>query len=749
MITSPDQKIYCSLDIEMTGFDPEEDEILEVGFCFFTMTENGAVVGERFNQLFKPAKPVSKKILGLTGITQAEIDQAPQFVDFKDYIQAQLQDAVIVGHSISTDIRFLSAAGIALSGGSIDTLELAQIILPTHHSYNLENLMHTFAVSHHAHRALGDAEATVQLLEKLIRVYAGFPLAARSQVQDILSTSSLLWKNWLTLPLEALPSPATFTLDKQKPVISLNTPEVHFQHDGWLLADAAQSRPEVVASSLAAGSDQYVLVLPHKKDVLKLWYQGLAIGVFLPEDCFSYESFADFVQHAQTIDEQRFAAKIAVWYHTNWQNRCLLDLNLTFFGGQFKQYISASSQDLPSAQALLACDYKTLWEYSGTQAFAGRRCVLLDPDSLEKVALDKLGNKISWGTILYTLKSVYNPETDFGRVEYKEDIIQLLAATDLLFGLVNIITQKYYTKNNIVSWTELQANSYFFNRLVKFIGSLADKLRSFAERSGVQEIATLADRLESFLTVNTESVQWLTFRFGYAAIERQPLLIAEQVKQSLSVFRSVTAVSINQYKPGVAFLARRLGISDNIDVLPYSSQFASELNLYSQSVHPSDIAHYLHTAQLPALVICNSQATIKKIYDDHFESLKDRAALIAEGYAGGTTKLFRNFSIRQETILLVLTDTFIVNNHYRLPAATVVIEQLPNPDTQHPYIQAMFRHYAPSMSSADLALIEVFRQFSAVTAGIKGQAVRTVHIYDQRLEQSIVKEQVGLQIKVL
>lgn len=749
MITSPDQTIYCSLDIEMTGFDPEEDEILEVGFCFFTMTENGAVIGERFNQLFKPAKPVSKKILGLTGITQVEIDQAPQFSDFKDQIQEKLRQAVIVGHSISTDIRFLSAAGIEFLGGSIDTLELAQIILPTHHSYNLENLMHTFAVSHHAHRALGDAEATVQLLEKLLRVYAGFPSAARSQVEEILSASALLWKDWLVLPLEATPSPAKFTLDEQNPPISITISEANFQHDGWLVTDVAQSRPELVASSLAIGSDQYLLVLPHKKDVLKLWYQGLAIGVFLPEDCFSHERFETFLQHLETADEQRFAAKITVWYHTNWQNRCLLDLNLTFFGGQFKQYICAVNQDLPNAESLLACDYKTLWQYAGKVAFAGRRCVLLDPDGLEKVALDKLGNKISWGTILYTLKSVYNPETDFGRVEYKEDVIQLLAATDLLFGLVNIITQKYYTKNNIVSWTELQANSYFFNRLIKFVTSLADKLRLFGEKSGLNEMVSLADRLESFLIVDAESVQWLTFRFGYAAIERQPLLIAQQVGQVLSTFRSVTTMTINQYRPGIAFLAGRLGVSENITVLPVSTQSSIQLNLHSEPITPTDIAKYLHTAELPALVICDSQTTIKKIYDDHFESLKGRAALIAEGYAGGTTKLFRNFSIRRETILLVLTDTFIVNNHYQLPAATVVVEKLPNPDTKHPYIQALIRHYSPVMTSTALSLVEVFKQFAAVVAGFKGSSVRSVYVYDQRLEDEIVNDEVELQMKVL
>jgi DNA polymerase III epsilon subunit-like protein len=33
--------IYCSLDIETSGFDPLSNEILEVGFAFFELKESG------------------------------------------------------------------------------------------------------------------------------------------------------------------------------------------------------------------------------------------------------------------------------------------------------------------------------------------------------------------------------------------------------------------------------------------------------------------------------------------------------------------------------------------------------------------------------------------------------------------------------------------------------------------------------------------------------------------------------------
>src|SRR3954471_24494707 len=91
------EKIYCSLDIETSGFDPLTNEILEVGFAFFQVSSSGKATAdkkgyelkvlEEWTQVFKPTKPVSPQILGLTGISQKELDEAPQFSEYRDFIQ--------------------------------------------------------------------------------------------------------------------------------------------------------------------------------------------------------------------------------------------------------------------------------------------------------------------------------------------------------------------------------------------------------------------------------------------------------------------------------------------------------------------------------------------------------------------------------------------------------------------------------------------------------------------------------------
>src|SRR5947209_3056825 len=105
-------KIYCSLDIETSGFDPLKNEILEVGFVLFQIKDAKFKILEEWTRVFKPAKAVSSQIFGLTGITQGELDKAEDFAEHKQELQTKLAGAVIVGHNVVFDIKFLESVGI-------------------------------------------------------------------------------------------------------------------------------------------------------------------------------------------------------------------------------------------------------------------------------------------------------------------------------------------------------------------------------------------------------------------------------------------------------------------------------------------------------------------------------------------------------------------------------------------------------------------------------------------------------------
>lgn len=79
--------LYCSLDLELTGFDPTRDSILEVGYVIFEPTSTGLEITEQWTQTFRPTSLVHPKILGLTGLTQTELDASPSFSDFRELLQ--------------------------------------------------------------------------------------------------------------------------------------------------------------------------------------------------------------------------------------------------------------------------------------------------------------------------------------------------------------------------------------------------------------------------------------------------------------------------------------------------------------------------------------------------------------------------------------------------------------------------------------------------------------------------------------
>ncbi|HEX3095971.1 MAG TPA: 3'-5' exonuclease, partial [Patescibacteria group bacterium] len=371
------EQLYCSVDLEFTGFDPSRDQILEIGFAFFKLTESGYEVVEEWSQVFKPSIDVHPKILGLTGITQEELDAAPEFSEHREFLQSKLGDAIIVGHNPVMDVKFLEGYGIKLSGQVIDTLELVQFILPTHHSYNLENLVHFFGVKHHkAHRALGDALSTILVLENLIRVYQKFSAELQKELATVLARGEFTWLELLNMKLIEKDIQNNDSLLHKDATKNLNP---LILEDKLITIDSeAHDSEERIALGLKQKNISAVLVVPDSGTAMRLWQQEFAHGVFRNEDTFSKTAFEKFLHGAETLEELRFCLKIIVWLHTNWQTEVVFDLNISFFGGQFRQFIVGGKIEI-AEQSIVVVDYVTLQSLvlAGTD-FGNRELVICD-----------------------------------------------------------------------------------------------------------------------------------------------------------------------------------------------------------------------------------------------------------------------------------------------------------------------------------------------------------------------------------
>ncbi len=157
-----------ALDLETTGLDAGADAIIEIGAVRLI---DGQVVDE-YATLINPDRPLPDYITFLTGITDQDFQArpstatqparppAPRIIEVIPAIRAFVGSAPIIGHNIAFDLAFLQRLGLFQSNLSLDTLDLAPVLLPRAPRYNLSSLCQFANIQlDEAHRALEDARA--------------------------------------------------------------------------------------------------------------------------------------------------------------------------------------------------------------------------------------------------------------------------------------------------------------------------------------------------------------------------------------------------------------------------------------------------------------------------------------------------------------------------------------------------------------------------------------------------------------
>lgn len=163
------QKHFAIVDIETTGSHAGGSRITEVAI----LIHNGKKVIERFQSLVNPQCPIPFAIQMLTGITPDMVEKAPLFHEIAEDVYHLLQGKVFVAHNVNFDYSFilkeLRQAGYDWQAPKLCTVRLSRKIFPGYRSYNLGEMCKVRNISITArHRAMGDAEATVELFSQLL-----------------------------------------------------------------------------------------------------------------------------------------------------------------------------------------------------------------------------------------------------------------------------------------------------------------------------------------------------------------------------------------------------------------------------------------------------------------------------------------------------------------------------------------------------------------------------------------------------
>ena len=165
-----DETTYVVFDVETTGLSSVYDTIIELAAV---KVKNGEII-DRFERFANPHRPLPKKIIEITNITDDMLKDAPEVDDVLKDFHEWVGESVFVAHNASFDIGFLNQGYEKINYDRvnnvvIDTLELARFLYPNLRNHRLNTLCkHLDVELTQHHRAIYDAEATGNVFLKMI-----------------------------------------------------------------------------------------------------------------------------------------------------------------------------------------------------------------------------------------------------------------------------------------------------------------------------------------------------------------------------------------------------------------------------------------------------------------------------------------------------------------------------------------------------------------------------------------------------
>ena len=164
---------FCVIDLETTGGNHENDQIIEIGM----VRVSGLEVCDEKNFLIDPEMRIPDFIQKLTSIRQKDVEGCPKIEEVIEEIIDFIGDDIIVAHNISFDLPFLNSVLKRLGRPELENRNLCTNVMTKHMipeimSSNLNYMSQLFEIDHSkAHRAYDDARATAKLLLKFLDIF--------------------------------------------------------------------------------------------------------------------------------------------------------------------------------------------------------------------------------------------------------------------------------------------------------------------------------------------------------------------------------------------------------------------------------------------------------------------------------------------------------------------------------------------------------------------------------------------------
>ena len=161
---------FVAFDLETTGLSSTTDKIIEIGAV---VIKNGREV-DRFQTFVDPGRKLDKKIVELTGITDAMLEGAPKIEQVLPEFIRFVGERVLVAHNSDFDTGFIRAEctrqGIPYTFTAADTLILSQNLLQHLNKFKLDIVANALSLPEfNHHRAADDALTCGMIMARLMK----------------------------------------------------------------------------------------------------------------------------------------------------------------------------------------------------------------------------------------------------------------------------------------------------------------------------------------------------------------------------------------------------------------------------------------------------------------------------------------------------------------------------------------------------------------------------------------------------
>jgi len=689
---------YIVLDLETTGLDPKTgSEIMEFGAV---RVENGKITAE-FETLLKPKNNPPVEIEILTGITAADLENAPALAEMRQKITDFIGDLPIVGHNISFDLDFLKHFEFEIKQPSLDTCALANALVPDATSFSLETLANYFALPpEEAHRALGDVHTTQRLFEILIKVAGQAPAETK---QAILALGEKLnWSPALLFSAEKndfiLPEPKTATEN-----------QIEIELAGELSARNLIAVPPSCEKNtlrqIFGKLDGRTLVIARNSLEASEFSEKFTESavLFAPSAYLDKDKLAQFGEKIQANEEIKlyFWLKIMLW-QARTQTGSTGELNFQRNDYPLWLEISAEDENCAYFQKALQNSQDKKIVFSTFRSIFDAPEIFASFENIVVLGAEELDFRISQ---IAEQKIFSEKIIDFLQKHTQDQ--NLIDSVDLFFGLAGALV-KNYTPESLYPVHEIMNTTTQFGPEYKRLKDASENLIIKFRQSQLPFLLEASAILENFFKINADIVSWITvYPNGGISLHANRVDLDKLLQTTLKTEtrKGVAFLSEHFFSAVMPFLREELGLGEYeiINAKAQTKISPMHFGIPEENI-PADgwqseknmqaflEKNFIENAR-PVLVIFSAKKILNQYFKYFFAKLHGAGrTLLGEGCTGGIGKILNKFQNLENPILFISERTFRQIDFPKCDNLLVFLHKLPF-EWASPVNQARMRKY--------------------------------------------------------